>query len=613
MQYLKIGFVVAFLLVSGNCKVLGQKQKPNVIVIYTDDQGAMDLGSYGAADLYTPSLDKLAKEGTRFTQSYVAAPICAPSRAALLTGRYPQGAGVEGNTSAAVGSHGMPHDQYTLAELFRDNGYHTAHIGKWHLGMSEKTGPNAQGFEYSFGHLRGCIDNYSHYFYWEGPNVHDLFENGKEVFYDGKYFPDLASEKALNYIQEHQNTPFFMFYAINMPHYPYQPTQKWRDYYKDLEDPRADYAAFISTIDERIGFLMDKLESLGIRENTVIVYQSDNGHSTEVRAFGGGGDAGPYRGAKFSLFEGGLRLPTIISWTGHLPQGEVNNQLMMAIDWMPTLANICKLDTIPDTFEGLDLSGMLLDPGTPSRRTDSFWKYGAQWAVRKGNWKLIGYPKDTSQKGHLDPESDALFLTDLEGDVSEMVNLAAKHPEKVDELTRHYLSWPYAKQEDIPGKAAEVEHKGVNAKISTIAPLHRDYQNITVLTDGKLGYKDFASGQWIGQEGKKLEVVLDLSRIDSVYGVSINYLYNDKSWILRPEEFAVSFSEDGRKYQSAKLKTLRTPLEANQIFTETADLTFDPVNARYVKVVIEPLQKCPDGFACQGNPAWFFIDEIILK
>lgn len=147
------------------------------------------------------------------------------------------------------------------------------------------------------------------FFYWEGPNIHDLYENRKEVFYEGQYFPDLASNKALEYVEENKEAPFFMYYAINMPHYPYQPTQKWREYYKDTEKPRGDSAAFISTIDERIGFLMNKLDALGIRENTIIVYQSDNGHSTEVRAFGGGGNSGPYRGAKSSFLRAELGYP----------------------------------------------------------------------------------------------------------------------------------------------------------------------------------------------------------------------------------------------------------------------------------------------------------------
>lgn len=585
-------------------------KKPNVIIIYTDDQGAIDLGSYGAKDIFSPNLDKLAKEGTRFTQAYVAAPVCAPSRAALLTGKYPQNAGVSGNTSASPGSHGLPKNQYTIAKLFKDNGYNTGHIGKWHLGMSEESSPNAQGFDYSFGHLRGCIDNYSHYFYWEGPNVHDLYENGKEVFYDGHYFPDLASNKAIQYVEEHKEQPFFMYYAINMPHYPYQPTQKWRDYYKNSEKPRGDYAAFISTIDERIGFLIDKLDELGIRENTIIVYQSDNGYSTEVRAFNGGGNSGPYRGAKSSLFEGGLRLPTIINWQNHLPVNIVNDQFIVNFDWMPTLAKFCGIETPLENIDGLDLSKMIQNPGTKSPRKSAFWKYGNQWVVRKGKWKLIGYPKDTSHKGKLDPEKDALFLSDLSQDVSEMVNLADQYPEIVQELITEYLNWEHGNEKDIPKKIKTINHSGIGAKIKATKPLHSKYQNIEVLLDGKRGYNDYSSGQWIGQEGKDLEFIIDLGTIKTLNEISIEYMSSNGNWIFNPQLFEVSFSNDGEHFDALKSSVTPTKLKGNSI--DILNLKINQKN-RFIKINIKGIGACPDDHPGAGNPAWFFIDEIIIK
>ncbi len=528
------------------------KSKPNVIIMYTDDQGAIDLGCYGATDIYTPNLDQLAKDGTRFTQAYVAAPVCAPSRAALLTGKYPQNAGVSRNTSASPGSHGLPKGQLTIAKLFKENGYSTGHIGKWHLGMSEESSPNSQGFEYSFGHLRGCIDNYSHYFYWEGPNIHDLYENGKEVFYEGQYFPDLASNKALQFVEDNEEQPFFMYYAINMPHYPYQPTQKWREYYKNTEKPRGDYAAFISTIDERIGFLIDKLDELGIRENTIIVYQSDNGYSTEVRAFGGGGNSGPYRGAKSSLFEGGIRLPTIINWKNHLPSNVVSDQFLVNMDWMPTLAQLCDLKDIPDDIDGLDLSFMIKNPDTKSPRTSAFWKYGNQWVVRKGKWKLIGYPKDTSNKGKLDLENDALFLSDLSTDVSEMNNLAYQYPEIVKELIADFIAWEHGSVNDIPNKIKTISHIGTEGVISAKSQLHSKYKNIEVLLDGKLGYPDYTTGQWIGQEGKDLEFIIDLKKAKNISQVELNYLSSTGNWIFPPASFEVSFSNDGKIFNHSK-------------------------------------------------------------
>ena len=153
-------------------------KQPNVILIYTDDQGSVDANCYGSKDLITPNIDALAKNGVKFTQFYAAAPVCSPSRASMITGRYPQRAQLAGNTSSQKGGKGMPTEQVTIAETFKAAGYTTGHIGKWHLGYTPDTMPNGQGFDYSFGHMGGCIDNYSHFFYWQGPNRHDLWRNG---------------------------------------------------------------------------------------------------------------------------------------------------------------------------------------------------------------------------------------------------------------------------------------------------------------------------------------------------------------------------------------------------------------------------------------------------
>ena len=177
-------FILLLTLVS---KVHAQ-QKPNVVIIYTDDQGSVDVNSYGAKDLVTPHMDYIIENGTSFTQFY-ASPVCSPSRASLLTGKTPQRAGLSGNAApSSKQKKGLPGTEYTMAEMFKDAGYTTAHIGKWHLGDAPEMTPNAQGFDHSFGHMVGCIDNYSHFFYWSGPNRHDLYRNRKEVYYDGSFF-----------------------------------------------------------------------------------------------------------------------------------------------------------------------------------------------------------------------------------------------------------------------------------------------------------------------------------------------------------------------------------------------------------------------------------------
>ncbi|MCH2372352.1 MAG: sulfatase-like hydrolase/transferase, partial [Pirellulales bacterium] len=265
-----------------------QARPPNVILIYTDDQGTIDVNCYGAKELTTPHMDRLAKQGVKFSQFYSAAPVCSPSRAAVITGRYPQRAQIPGNVSSHKGHAGMPAHQITMAETFKAAGYNTAHIGKWHLGYDEATMPNNQGFDYSFGHMGGCIDNYSHFFYWNGPNRHDLWKNGNEIWRDGSYFPQLMVNEASAFIEANQKKPFFMYFAMNIPHYPLQGTEKWRQHYKELEAPRRMYATLISTMDEMIGKLVSKVESLGLRKDTIIVFQSDHGHCQEERTFGGG-------------------------------------------------------------------------------------------------------------------------------------------------------------------------------------------------------------------------------------------------------------------------------------------------------------------------------------
>ena len=416
------------------------KRKPNVIIIFTDDQGTLDVNCFGSKDLMTPGLDRLAKQGIKLTQFYAAAPVCSPSRAGLLTGRIPIRAGVPGNVSSSKGVAGMPTEQVTIAETFQKAGYKTAHIGKWHLGYTPETMPNRQGFDHSFGHMGGCIDNFSHFFYWAGPNRHDLWRNGKEVQAAGSFFPDLMVAEAVEFMRKHREEPFFMYFAMNTPHYPYQGDAEWLNYYAKLNSPRNLYAAFVSTLDARIASLVQNVDRLGIRENTIIAFQSDHGHSTEQRAHFGGGNAGPYRGAKFSLFEGGIRVPAIISWPEHLPEGETRNQMAHSCDWLPTLAELTEVPLLNQDVDGKSLVSVLRSSEANSPHKLLHWTIGNSWALRQDDWKLIGNPRDTSNKGEL-TAADKLFLVNLKKDKSEMKNLAKEYPHRVQELKSLHEKW----------------------------------------------------------------------------------------------------------------------------------------------------------------------------
>jgi arylsulfatase A len=419
-------------------------RQPNVILIYTDDQGSVDVNCYGAKDLITPSLDDLAIRGVRFTQFYAAAPVCSPSRAAMLTGRVPQRAGVPGNVSSMHGKSGMPAEQVTIAEMMKQAGYATAHVGKWHLGYTPETMPTGQGFDSSFGHMGGCIDNWSHFFYWQGPNRHDLWQNGEHIWRDGEFFPDLMVQQGHDFIEQNKDQPFFLYWAINLPHYPLQGTDKWRKKYEHLPAPRRMYNAFVSTMDESIGKLLAKLDELKLREDTIVIFQSDHGHSHEERTFGGGGSAGPYRGAKFSLFEGGIRVPAMISWPGKLPAGEVRSQMATACDWMPTIADLAGVERPDRKLDGRSIAKVIRSSEAESPHKQFHWQSGGgknpQWAVRDGDWKLIGNPRDTSNKAPVG-KGDARFLVNLADDVSEMKNLAGDNPEIVSRLEKLHDAW----------------------------------------------------------------------------------------------------------------------------------------------------------------------------
>lgn len=585
--------------------------KPNVIIILTDDQGSVDINTYGATDLATPNLDRLASEGIRFTRFYSGSAICSPSRACILTGTSPYSAGVPGNVSSRPGNPGMPGSRITIAEILKKEGYKTAHIGKWHLGYTEETMPLAQGFDYSFGHMGGCIDNYSHFFYWNGPNRHDLWENGKETFREGEFFPALMYEKAEEFITDNKNQPFFLYYAINIPHYPLQPTEKWREHYKDLEMPRRDYAAFLSTADEYIGKLTKLLDNLGIRNNTLIIFLSDHGHSYETRTFGGGGSAGPFRGGKTSLFEGGIRVPAIISWPGKIPEGKVRNQSCHSIDLLPTIASFCNINDIPENIEGKDISDLVVNNKDIEKRT-LYWKLGSQWAVMKNEWKLIGLPVDPSGKIPLDKINDRMFLSNLQTDSTESKNLLLKYPDKVKEMTDEYLKWNHASKDDIPVNI-ELDNKAHGARISLQKdPSFKYYDGgASGLLDNIAGSRSFNDGCWLGFEYDDLDAEIDLGKTRIINSVEIRFLNNPDNWIFGPAYVVINYSTDGKNF--SKPVRLNGPFgHEKTINIQKAVINLEK-NVRYLRIFAANIKKNPAWHKEPGGKAWLFCDEIIVN
>ncbi len=440
-------------------------KKPNVVIIYTDDQGTLDARCFGAEDLYTPNLDALADDGILFTQAY-AQTVCCPSRAALLTGRHPQRSGIndwtQNDAHAKKKGINMPLSEITIAEVLRENGYTTGLFGKWHLGGAVENGPLEQGFDEFFGFRGGFIDNYTHYFL-HGMGFHDLWSNKEEIFDRDNYFPKLMTEKAMEFIENNQDNPFFLYAAFNLPHYPEQADSLFLHPYDNLEEPRRSYAQVVTAVDGRIGQLIDKLKQVDVYENTVIFFMSDNGHSTEetmIRfdnhnsgipkgtnycANGGGGYTGKWRGAKGSFLEGGIRVPAIISFPGHFKGGQTRDQIISGLDFFPT---ICELtgSELPDTkLDGFNLVPIIESEKSKSQHEILFFQWTDQWAVREGRWKLIVNGRDMTGRFSNHPQKtevmESPYLADLEAENPEEINFAASYPEIVERLSNLHDEW----------------------------------------------------------------------------------------------------------------------------------------------------------------------------
>lgn len=432
-------------------------EKPNVVIIFTDDQGTLDAHCFGSRDLHTPATDRIAERGIRFTQAY-AHTVCCPARAMLMTGRHPQRSNVnswmQGRMHGPKGRN-MFTSEVTLAEVLRKAGYRSALFGKWHLGAHPDHGPTRQGFDEFFGIRDGFIDNLVH-FQLHGSGYHDLYEGTKEVFHRGDYFPDLITDRALSFIERNQERPFFLYFALNIPHYPEQSLERHRQRYKNLPEPRRSYAAMISTTDDYVGRVLTQLDALHLTNRTIIVFMSDNGHSEEnyhIRgdwhlsgypkghnygANGGGGNTGRWIGAKGSFLEGGIRVPAILSCPAKLPTGVVRDQAITAMDWFPTILELC--DVEPP--EGVELDGHSVLPfvenaSAPRAYGVMHWQWQRGWMAREGSWKLIV----NNARGLGRPRLNQVYLASLADEQPEVANHAQDHPEIVQRLTRLHQQW----------------------------------------------------------------------------------------------------------------------------------------------------------------------------
>jgi len=400
------------------------QRPPNIIIVFTDDQGFGDLSCFGNPSIHTPNIDHMASEGMKLTNFYVASPVCSPSRAALLTGCYPIRVGMQRHVIFPQYDYGLHTDEQTIADMLHDRGYATACFGKWHLGHRPGLMPTDQGFDTYFGtpysndmstFHRPANDNYRY-------NL-PLMRGNEVVEWepDQTQFTRQFTEAAVQFIDEHHEEPFFIYLPHPMPHIPIYASEAFLG-----TSARGLYGDVIEEIDWSVGQLLASLQEHGIDDNTLVIFTTDNGPWTRFRE--NGGSAGPLRGSKGTNWEGGQRVPCVVRWPGHVPAGTVCRELTRSIDLLPTIAQITGGELSGNTIDGGPITGLLMGEPDAQPASDTFLYYtsrGELAGIRRGDMKLL----------FAGPEGgDGPFLFNVQVDISEEWDLAAQNPDMVNDL-----------------------------------------------------------------------------------------------------------------------------------------------------------------------------------
>ena len=404
-------------------------KKPNIIVFLSDDVGWGEHGFQGNKEIPTPNIDAIAKNGVRFTNGYIAATYCSPSRAGLMTGRYPTRFGHEYNEGVPTatnkaGVFGLSLTQTTLANRLKTLGYATCAIGKWHLGGEAGYLPMKRGFDEFYGTVantsffnpRRFVDSRV------SAEIHPIKD-------DAFYTTDAYAARAVDWIGKQTDKPFFLYLPFNAQHNPLQAPAKYLKRFPHIADEnRRMFAAVMSAMDDAVGAVMAKLRAMGQEENTLVFYLSDNGGPTKATT----SKNGPLRGFKATTSEGGTRIPYCVQWKGKIPAGKVYDFPIQNLDILPTATTAAGAAVDPAwKLDGVDLMPYLTGKNTNRPHETLYWRFGKQWAVRKGDWKLV-----VSRIDKLQPR-----LINLAEDIAEANDLSEKHPEKKKELEAAWKAW----------------------------------------------------------------------------------------------------------------------------------------------------------------------------
>ena len=620
------------------------EKTPNIIIIFTDDQGYGDLGCYGAVGFETPNIDSMANEGMLFTDFYVSQAVCSASRASLMTGSYAERVGIQGALSPwAV--NGLDPGTETIAKLLKRHGYTNAIFGKWHLGHRFEYLPLQNGFdEYS-----GLIcsndmwpvdydgnplnqDKRSYYppmSFWEGNEPIDKIE----TLEDQAQITRKITELSVDFIERNKDNPFFLYVPHPMPHQPIAASDKFLG-----KSQLGLYGDVIMEIDWSVGQIIDALKSNGIEDNTLVIYASDNGPWLNYGKWGG--SAGPLREGKGTMWEGGARVPCIMRWPEIISPGQSISNIASTIDIYPTIANI-----LGDKIEGYANDGVSLVPllngeKNSNPRNELYYYYGEKLiAVRKGKWKLVfphvyrSYkgvkPGEDLHPGPYNKGQSGLELYDLSNDIGENTNVARLFPNIVreleqvgnlarsklgDKLTNKIGTESYAAVCGYEPEFIKIENMAVGSSLTLENSPNKKYKGESdrALINGMGGTINYQDASWQGFEAEDLIAIIDLGSAKTINSVEVRFLQSQVFWIFLPYHVQIEHSADGKNFE-----LIYEDYPSNDFSFEQKIISYkaniDPLESRFIRVKGYNIDQCPDYHPGAGGPSWIFSDEIIIN
>ena len=639
MRYI---LITIYLIIIMGCEK--QSDLPNIIIIFTDDQGYGDVGCYGAEGFVTPNIDSMAKEGILFTDFYVSQAVCSASRASLMTGSYAERVGVQGALSPWNVT-GLDPDRETIAKLLKRYGYTNAIFGKWHLGHKEKYLPLQNGFDEYAGLIcsndmwpvdydgNPLIGEKRSYYppmaFWRGNEPSEKIESLKD---QGKLTTKIT-ELAVDFISRNKNNPFFLYVPHPMPHQPIAVSEKFEG-----KSELGLYGDVIMEIDWSVGQILEALKINEIDENTLVIYASDNGPWLNYGEWGG--SAGPLREGKGTMWEGGARVPCIMRWPKTINTGRINNKIAATIDIYPTIADIVGHKKFKNKIDGVSLMPILEELPEAEPRNELYYYYGKELiAVRKGKWKLV-FPHTYRSYENVEPGKDlhpgpygrgkaGLELYDLANDIGERVDLAQTYPDVVMDLetlgekARSILgdkltdrigveSYDAVCGFDPPVEILENSAVGKSILMENYANKKYPGESKDALINGLGASINYRDPSWQGFEAEDLIATIDLGSITKINSVNVRFLQDQVVWIFLPKKVEIEHSLDGDNFDMLYESYQDNDFSFDQ---NIYNYLVEPkgIESRYIRIKGYNLDQCPDYHPGAGSPCWLFTDEIIIN